>query len=402
MQRLPNPHLPALGSPAGDDAECMDLALALAALGAGTTDPNPMVGAVVVRNGRIVGMGFHERLGTPHAEVHALEAAGPLAQGATLYVNLEPCAHYGRTPPCTQAIIAAGIRRVVAAIEDPDPRVSGRGFAALRAAGIDVTVGVRAEAARRLNELFLKHASTGRPFVLLKSATSLDGRIATATGASRWITGPEARALVHKLRARYPAIMIGSGTALADDPELTARTDPPAPRQPLRVVVDSRARLPVTARMLRAPGATLVATTEAAPPERRKALEKAGAEVLVLPQRADGRVDLVALMEELGRRGITGVLLEGGASLNGAMLDSGLVDKVMFFIAPMIIGGQGAPAAIGGTGAATLADAWRLVDVSWEACGADLLVSGYIPPREAPAAAGDAQRRRLAQCLRVL
>jgi len=365
----------------------MDLALALAALGEGTTDPNPMVGAVVVRDGRIVGMGFHERPGAPHAEVRALEAAGPLAQGATLYVNLEPCAHYGRTPPCTRAIIAAGIQRVVAAIEDPDRRVAGRGFAQLREAGIEVIVGIRSDEARRLNELFLKHAATGRPFVLLKAATSLDGRIATVTGASRWITGQEARTLVHRLRARYPAIMVGSGTALADDPELTARTDPPAPRQPLRVVVDSQARLPVTARMLKAPGMTLVATTEAAPAARRQALTAAGAEVLVLPQRA-GRVDLAALMDELGGRGITGVLLEGGAGLNGAMLEQGLVDKVMFFIAPMLIGGKEAPAAIGGTGAAALQDAWRLQDVSWEPCGTDLLVSGYVPARAAPAAAG--------------
>ncbi|HEY8416959.1 MAG TPA: bifunctional diaminohydroxyphosphoribosylaminopyrimidine deaminase/5-amino-6-(5-phosphoribosylamino)uracil reductase RibD [Limnochordales bacterium] len=356
----------------------MELALTLAAQGLGTVDPNPLVGAVVVRDGRIVGMGYHQRPGEPHAEIHALRAAGPLAQGATLYVNLEPCAHHGRTPPCTEAIIAAGIRRVVAAIEDPDPRVQGRGFARLRAAGVDVTVGVRAEEARRLNEVFLKYAATGRPFVLLKAAISLDGRIATRTGASRWITGPEARAVVHRLRAAYPAIMVGIGTALADDPELTARTDPPAARQPLRVVVDSRARLPLDARMLRAPGRTLVATTGAAPGARLAELERAGAEVVRLPHQA-GRVDLEALLEELGRRGISGVLLEGGATLNGAMLEQRLVDKVMFFIAPTLIGGRDAPGAIGGIGAAELSDAPRLVDVHWEACGADLCITGYLP-----------------------
>jgi len=386
VEHWPKDHLPSPGSPAGDDAWCMDLALALAARGQGTVDPNPMVGAVVVRDGRIAGLGWHVRPGEPHAEVHALRAAGDLAQGATLYVNLEPCAHHGRTPPCTDAIIAAGIRRVVAAIEDPNPQVRGQGFAQLRAAGIEVTVGVRAQEARRLNEVFLKYAATGRPFVLLKAGVSLDGRIATRNGASRWITGPEARAAVHRLRAAYPAIMVGSGTALADDPELTARTEPPAARQPLRVVVDSRARLPVTARMLRAPGRTLVAVTRAAPGARRRALEQAGAEVVTLPDR-EGHVDLEALLEELGRRGISGVLLEGGSTLNGAMLQLGLVDKVMFFIAPVLIGGREAPGAIGGAGAASLADAPRLVDVAWAAYGADLCVTGYLPGSGAPGAA---------------
>ena len=368
----------------------MALALTLAAQGLGTVDPNPLVGAVVVRDGRIVGMGYHQRPGEPHAEVHALRAAGPLARGATLYVNLEPCAHHGRTPPCTETIIGAGIRRVVAAIEDPDPRVRGRGFARLRAAGIDVTVGVRAEEARRLNEVFLKYAATGRPFVLLKAAASLDGRIATRTGASRWITGPEARALVHRLRAAYPSIMVGIGTALSDDPELTARTDPPAARQPLRVVVDSRARLPRDARMLRAPGRTLVATTASAPAGRVRELERAGAEVVCLPDLA-GRVDLEALLEELGRRGISGVLLEGGATLNGAMLERRLVDKVMFFLAPTLIGGRDAPGAIGGVGAAELSDAPRLVDVQWQACGADLCVTGYLPATGGASKAADAR-----------
>jgi len=375
------------GSPAGDDAWCMDLALALARRGEGTTDPNPMVGAVVVRDGRIAGLGFHERPGAPHAEAVALAAAGPLAQGATLYVNLEPCDHYGRTPPCTQAIVRSGIRRVVAAIEDPDPRVRGRGFAALRAAGIQVEVGLRADEARELNEPFLKYAATGRPFVLLKAAVSLDGRIATSTGSSRWITGRLARAAVHRLRARYPAIMVGAGTALADDPELTARTEPPAPRQPLRVVVDSRARLPISARMLRAPGTTVVATTPLAPPERVRALEEAGAEVLTLPSSA-GRVDLPALLDALGRRGITGVLLEGGSTLNGAMLAQGLVDKVMFFVAPMLIGGQRAPGAIGDPGVRELSEAARLTGVRWQAYGADLCISGYVAPAGAKGALG--------------
>lgn len=392
MQRIPDALFPSPGSPAGDDAACMELALSLAARGVGTVDPNPLVGAVVVRDGRIVGMGYHRRPGEPHAEIHALRAAGPLARGGTLYVNLEPCAHHGRTPPCTEAIIAAGVRRVVAAIEDPHPRVQGQGFARLRAAGIEVTVGVGADKARHLNERFLKHAATGRPFVLLKAAVSLDGRIATRTGASRWITGPEARAVVHRLRAQYPAIMVGIGTALADDPELTARTEPPAPRQPLRVVVDSRARLPIHARMLQAPGSTLVAATEAAPAGRRQALERAGAEVLILPAR-DGRVDVEALLAELGRRGISGVLLEGGATLNGAILDRRLVDKVMFFIAPTLIGGRDAPGAVGGTGAARMSDAVRLVDVTWETYGTDLCITGYLPAPGASAAAPGAAER---------
>ncbi|MBO8141259.1 MAG: bifunctional diaminohydroxyphosphoribosylaminopyrimidine deaminase/5-amino-6-(5-phosphoribosylamino)uracil reductase RibD [Firmicutes bacterium] len=356
----------------------MDVALALAARGHGTTWPNPMVGAVIVHDGRIAGMGYHRRPGEPHAEVHALNDAGSLARGATLYVNLEPCSHHGRTPPCTEAIIAAGVRRVVAAIVDPDPRVQGRGIARLREAGIDVVVGVREAEARQLNEVYLKYKSTGRPFVLLKAAASLDGRIATVTGHSRWISGADARALVHRLRAVMPAVMVGIGTALADDPRLTARTDPPPPRQPLRVVVDSLARLPPHARMLKVPGSTLVAVTKAAPAERLRRLERAGAKVAVLPDQ-DGRVSLPALMSELSRQGVAGVLLEGGATLNGAMIAQGLVDKVMFFLAPLLIGGRSAPGAIGDPGAQVLEEAPRLSDVTFEPCGADLLVTGYLP-----------------------
>lgn len=361
----------------------MRRALRLARRAAGRTSPNPMVGAVVVRDGRVVGEGYHARAGAPHAEAHALRAAGAEAAGATLYVTLEPCDHHGRTPPCTEAIIAAGVRRVVAAAEDPNPLVAGRGLERLRAAGLTVETGVLEDEARALNEAFFKFISTGRPFVTWKYAMSLDGKVAAHTGVSRWISGERARTLVHRLRAGADAIMVGVGTALADDPLLTARGrgghGGSGGRDPVRVIVDSRLRLPATARVLH-PGSaapTWVATTPHAPAERRRALEAAGAEVLMLPD-AGGRVHLPALMDELGRRQVTSVLCEGGPTLAAALLEDSLIDKVYCFISPRLIGGAAAPGALAGTGSPNPDLAWRLHRAAWRRVGEDLLAVGYV------------------------
>ncbi|KKM12961.1 DeoR faimly transcriptional regulator [Clostridiales bacterium PH28_bin88] len=361
----------------------MRRALELAGKAMGWTSPNPMVGAVIVKEGRIVGEGYHQRAGTPHAEVHALRRAGEQARGATLYVTLEPCSHYGRTPPCTEAVIRAGITRVVAAMTDPNPLVAGRGLAALREAGIQVEVGLLGHEAARLNEVFVKYITTGLPWVVMKAAMTMDGRIATRTGHSRWVTGEESRLHVHRLRHRYDAIMVGIGTVLADNPLLTTRLPEHEGKQPLRVILDSRLRLPVDARVVRdtSDAGTLVATTERHDPGKKAALEERGVEVAVIPGLGP-RVDLPALMRLLGQRQITGILLEGGSEVNAAALAAGIVDKTLFFIAPKIVGGAGAPGPVGGKGVSTMEKAQRLKDVTVERFGPDLLVSGYLEKGE--------------------
>jgi len=355
----------------------MRLALREARRALGRTSPNPWVGAVVVREGRVVGRGHTRPPPGTHAEAVALAQAGEAARGAELYVTLEPCAHHGRTPPCTEAIVRAGIVRVHVALLDPDPQVNGRGVEALRRAGVDVALGEGREEAERLLEAYLKHRRTGLPFVIAKFACSLDGRIAAASGDSRWVSGPRTRAWAHRLRTQVDAIAVGSQTVLVDDPQLTARPGGRlARRQPLRVVVDSRGRTPPTAQVL-GPGApTLVATTEASSPAWREALQAAGAEVAVLPAR-EGRVDLRALLSLLGRRGVLTLLVEGGGVLLGSFFDQGLVDKVHAVIAPMVIGAREAPMAVAGRGAVRMAQAVRLRDVSVRRLGEDVLVTGY-------------------------
>ena len=360
----------------------MARALELARQALGTTSPNPAVGAVLVKDGCIVGKGHTEPPGGPHAEIVAIKQAGADARGATLYVTLEPCSHYGRTPPCTKAIIEAGVREVRFSLEDPDAQNRGRGAQELRDAGIEVHAGEREQEARRINEAYIKQRLTGLPFVVAKWAMSLDGKIAATSGDSRWVSGPETREWSHQLRTKIDAIMVGVRTVLVDDPQLTARPGGiDAERQPLRIVADSHGRTPVTARVLDGPGRALLATTSASSAVWRRQMAEAGAEVLVLAER-DGRVDLEELLRALGERQLLSLLVEGGGELLGSFFDAGLVDKLHAVVAPLIIGGKDAPAAVAGRGVERMAEALRLSEVSVERLGEDVLVTGYPPTHE--------------------
>lgn len=357
-----------------NDEAYLRLAFALAEIAEGDTSPNPLVGAVVVRDGEIVGRGAHRSFGGPHAEAFALDEAGARARGSTLYVTLEPCAHHGKTPPCTTRIIEAGIARVVTAIEDPNPIVSGRGIAALRAAGVDVEVGSLRDVAVRQNEIFFKYIRTGLPFVHLKLATSLDGRIATRSGDTRWITGEPAQILVHRWRRRHAAVLVGIGTVLADDPQLTVRHV--LGRQPVPIVLDRSGRLPETSRLLAGERTPIVAVARISP-ARRTELETVGCRVWELPA-PDGDIDLARLFERLGQVGIDSVLVEGGSETAASLLAADQVDRVSFFIAPILIGGRDAVPAVGGTGVDSLSDAIKLGAVTSEWVGADLVYSGLV------------------------
>jgi diaminohydroxyphosphoribosylaminopyrimidine deaminase/5-amino-6-(5-phosphoribosylamino)uracil reductase len=361
----------------------MERALSVARQALGTTSPNPAVGALVVKDHTVLGEGFTLPPGQDHAEVVALKQAGEASRGASLYVTLEPCCNYGRTPPCTQAIIAAGISEVHVAAKDPNPRVNGRGAAELEAAGIRVYSGEQEEEAGELYEAFARHINTGMPFVTAKFAMSLDGKIATHTGDSKWVTGPKARALVQDMRRAADAVMVGSTTVLADDPQLTARDDTGAPldRQPLRVVLDTRCRIPPGSKMFREPGRTLVFVSEEAPISDTARLTSAGAEVVPAELGNDGRVDAARVLAELGRRGVVNLLVEGGGTVLGSLFDAGLVDQIQAFVAPVIIGGAGAASPVQGQGVESMAQAWRLERASLEAVGEDWLITGY-PVRE--------------------
>jgi len=361
------------------DERYMKMALRLAARGAGLVSPNPMVGAVVVQAAEVVGRGWHQRYGQPHAEVMALRDAGSRSRGATLYVTLEPCNHHGQTPPCTKAILAAGVKKMVAATLDPNRAVNGGGAAFLRENGVQVELGLLAEEGRRLNEAWFTWVETALPFVIAKAACSLDGKIATRTGDSKWLTGEAARACGHQLRHGCDAILVGIGTVLADDPQLTTRLARRQGNDPIRVVLDSHLRTPPMASIvnLESLSPTWIVTTPAAPRDRLESLKSRGAEVLVLPEKK-GRVSLEALLQELGRRRVQSLLVEGGAEVLGAFLDQRLVNKFYFFYAPKILGGKNAYPAVAGQGVANLSEAHQAHNLSLRRLGPDLLVSGYL------------------------
>ena len=359
-----------------NDCEYMRLALELARRGLGWTSPNPMVGAVIVKDGRIIGQGWHARCGGLHAERHALSQCTESPRGATLYVTLEPCCHQGRQPPCTDAILDSGITRVVIGSADPNPQVAGKGVEILRRSGVEVVTGVEQSACDALNYVFFHYIQTRRPYVVMKYAMTLDGKIATRTGASRWITGETARARVHQDRHRYTAIMAGIDTVLADDPLLNCRME--GGRQPVRVLCDSHLRLPLESRIVRSARdfPTIVAAGQP-DPARIAALEDAGCRVWCLPDE-QGRVDLPALMDRLGGEEIDSVLLEGGGTLNWAMLEAGLVQRVQAYIAPKLFGGREARSPVGGLGIALPDQAAVLQNVTVTALGGDFLLEGEV------------------------
>jgi diaminohydroxyphosphoribosylaminopyrimidine deaminase / 5-amino-6-(5-phosphoribosylamino)uracil reductase len=358
------------------DRDLVERAVVLGERGRRSAPPNPWVGCVIARDGEIVGEGFHERPGAPHAEVEALRAAGERARGATALVTLEPCAHHGRTPPCADALLKAGVTRVVVPLTDPDPQVSGRGIAALEAGGVAVDIGPGADAAERSLRPYLHQRRTGRAYALLKIATSIDGRIAAADGSSRWITGPEARADAHRLRAESQAVVVGAGTALADQPALTARdVQPPAERQPLRVLLDARGRVPADGPLFDVTLApTLVVTTEAAAPAAVDAWRAAGAKVETVAA-AEGAVgvDLAATFELLGRVDVVQALVEGGGTVHGALIRAGLADGLVAYMAPVVLGECARPLA-GGPGPERLSDAPRFRVVSATPIGGDVRI----------------------------
>lgn len=357
----------------------MKRAIEIAKHGWGKTNPNPLVGAVVVKNDKIVAEGFHERLGGCHAEIAAFNNAKQDVRGGTLYVNLEPCSHYGRTPPCSKSVIEAGIRRVVIAMADPNPLVAGRGIEMLRNAGIDVVVGVLEPEAKKLNEIFIKYIIKRRPFVIMKTAMTLDGKIASNTGDSKWISGKSSRNYVHVVRDRVSAIMVGINTVLMDNPYLTTRLETGRGSDPVRIVADSEGRIPENSNIINADSTSgvILATTSRISKEKENSLLDKGVKIIKV-ENERGFVDLGRLMDELYRMEIDSVLLEGGGSLNAAALEAGIVDKVMFFIAPKILGGKDAPTPIEGSGILCMKDAIKLHDINVSRFDEDILVEGYV------------------------
>lgn len=363
----------------------MKRALSLAARGKGKTNPNPMVGAVIVNHGRIVGEAYHQQAGKPHAEILALHHAGPRARGGVLYVTLEPCCHiHKRTPPCVPLLIQSGLTRICVAMADPNPQVRGQGIQMLKRAGFQVSVGVLEEEAQQLNAVYRHWITTGRPFVILKGAMTLDGKIATKTGQSQWITGDQARQDVHRVRSQVDAVIVGIGTVLADNPELSARGSKNASklrmgRQPVRVVLDSQLRIPLTAKVLQCvhEQPTILCTTKEASPKKIQTLKDRGIQVWVATQKS-GMVSLKAALGKLGKAGMSTVLLEGGSTLNASALHEGLVNQVRLYVAPQLLGGQDAKSLIGGLSPKTIGQAWRLVNPELKKIGQDWLVMGSL------------------------
>lgn len=354
----------------------MKRALQLARLGLGHTNPNPLVGAVIVKNGRIIGEGYHEYYGGPHAEINALKSVKEDVKGAQLYVTLEPCCHYGKTPPCVDAIVKSGIKDVYIAMEDPNKLVSGKGIKHLKEAGLNVYTGLLKEQAEKVNEIFIKYITTKKPYVILKSAMTIDGKIATAAGDSKWITNKKSREHVHMMRGGVMAIMVGINTVIKDNPYLTTRID--GFKNPLRVIVDSRGRIPLDANVVIDKSArTIVATTDMMPYKKVKALKDSGVDVIVL-DKLNGEVDLKKLMDMLGERGIDSVIIEGGGTLNYSALKEGIVDKVMFYIAPKIIGGSNSLTPVEGKGIDLIKDAIIVEKLDVKRFDDDILIEGYI------------------------
>lgn len=368
------------------DVHFMKQALRLAAKGCGTTSPNPMVGAILVKNGHIVGKGYHEKSGEHHAEILALQRAGSRSRGATLYVTLEPCSHTGKlTPPCVPAIITAGSRRVVVAMRDPNPHVNGQGIRRLRQNGLAVDVGCLKEEAKKLNEVYVHWVKTGRPFVILKAAMTLDGKIAVASGESKWITGEQARIHLHKHRSQVDGIVVGIGTVLKDDPQLTVRWPKKSQlgtlRQPIRVVLDTHLKIPLSAKLLQnlEKFPTVIATTREASPKKVKKLRACGVEIFLLPKRR-GHVSLQACLQRLGRMGVTSVLAEGGSEINASLLCGGFVNRILLFMAPSLLGGWEAKGLIGGHSPKYLDERLAVSDVKIKRVGDDFLITGSFHP----------------------
>ncbi len=358
-----------------NDEKWMKRVLRLAEKGKGRTSPNPMVGAILVKDGTVVGEGYHARAGEAHAEIVALRKAGPSSRNATLYLNLEPCTHYGKTPPCAPAVIEAGVGHVIIGMEDPNPLVRGRGIKALKEAGVTVRVGVLEEECRRLNEAFCKYIVKKEPFIILKIAATLDGRVATRQGDSKWISSDASRRLVHRLRNEVDGVLVGISTVLKDDPLLTTRMV--RGRDPWRIILDTHLRIPEKANVLQtSPSKTIIATTEAAPKDKRNRLEEVGASVLIFPSKQD-KVDLRACLSKLGEMGMMSLMVEGGTQINGSFLDEGLVDKVVLFLSPRLIGDHQALGIFGGHGVRDLSQAPVLKDMRVRKIGGDLLIEGY-------------------------
>ena len=359
-----------------DDERWMKRVLRLAEKGRGRTSPNPMVGAILVKDGRAVGDGYHAKAGEPHAEIIALRKAGEEAKEATLYLNLEPCTHYGKTPPCAPVVIEAGVRRAVIGMEDPNPLVKGRGVEALKRAGLDVDVGILEKECRRLNEAFCKYILNKEPFLILKVAATLDGKIATRNGESQWISGEASRRFVHRLRDQVDGVIVGIGTVLKDDPMLTARVK--GGKDSYRIILDSRLRIPENAKVIEiSPSKTIVATTELAPGEKVERLEKKGVRVLILDSKK-GRVDLKPCLFKLGEMGMMSLLVEGGSQLNGSFLDEGLIDKIFLFLSPKLIGDPQALGMFDGHEVTSLKEAIPLNELKIRRIGGDLLLEGYL------------------------
>jgi len=361
------------------DQYYMNLALDLARKSEGQTNPNPLVGAVIVKSGKVVAKGYHEKAGLPHAEAIALNKAGTKARGADLYVNLEPCCHHGRTPPCTEAIISAGIKRVILGIRDPNRLVNGRGIRFLRKQGVEVVIGVLRRDCHKINEHFIKYITTGRPWVILKSAVSLDGKIATRTGDSKWITGSKARAYAHRLRSRVDAILVGAETVRMDDPQLTVRPKKKSMRNPVRIIVSGKGSISTSAKIFNnAHKERVIYVANASLPlVRKKKLQKIGVEVLLVKYRKK-KVDLPLLMDALGKMKITSIMIEGGSEISGNALKEKLVDKLIYFLAPKIIGGKNAPGPVGGQGISRIEDFIEVKEISIEKLGNDFVIEGNI------------------------